>query len=80
MKKNSIITLRMKIYVFIVIVSFFMGWTHKEKIVEGFVHNHLNVHYLFDYKSFAACLLLGYGLTLLYDIITYYKKRDNVSS
>lgn len=64
--------IRLKVYAFILLYAFFMGWknSHRTFFVES--TGTTNSHYMFNYFSFSSSLFMGFSITLLFDLYRYY--------
>lgn len=67
--------LRVKIYIFIVLLSFFVGWAGSNRVIVYSVGAKESYMYYFDYSGFALFLLSGFSITLIYDLFLYFKTR-----
>lgn len=70
-------TLRTKIYLYVIIISFFFGWSNENSVVTSVVDDARNFEFFFNYRSFAASLSVGYTVVLLGEIYLYFKNKKS---
>jgi len=68
-------TIRTKIYLYVFIASYFVGWAQENTILISVVDGVRNYDHLFDYTSFAATLFFLSTTVLLAEVILHFIER-----
>jgi len=68
-------TLRTKIYFYVFLASYFVGWSEADPILLNVVDGVRNYDHLFDYTSFAATLFFLCTIVILVEIFLHFRNR-----